>query len=100
MHGISVGISNQYQILTKKIRRIKSSLSKQKVTLTTSTFTPILPYRATRFDTIYTCMKNFEDLLKQRELLYGSLSCNHGVHRTAKEFNYLNCTSLIMYSLD
>lgn len=100
MHGISVGISNQYQVLKKKIRHIKRSLSKQKVTLTTSAFTPILPYPATRFDTVYTCMKNVEDVLKQHELLYGSLSCNYGVHRIAKEFNYLNCTSLIIYSLD
>ena len=77
MHGVSVAISNQYQILTKnKIPSfvgIKSLLSKQKITLITSTFTTILPYPAKQFNTIYICMENFQDILKERELPYGPL---------------------------
>ena len=73
MHGVSVAILNEYQILKiKKIPSfigIKNLLSKQKVTLTIRAFTPILPYPSTQFDTIYICMKNFQDILKQRKLL-------------------------------
>ena len=31
-------------------------------------FTPIVPYPATEFDTIFTCMKNFHDVLQQHDL--------------------------------
>ena len=51
MDCVSVAISNQIQILL--IVGIKSLLSKQKVTLTTSIFTLILPYPATQFVTTY-----------------------------------------------
>ena len=47
---------------------MKSLLSTERVPLTTCDFTPILPYPATQYDTIYTCMKNFQDILKQLEL--------------------------------
>ena len=58
---------------------IKSLLSTERVTLTTCAFTPTLPYPATQYDTTYTRMKNFQDILKQRELLYGPLWCDQGV---------------------
>ena len=68
---------------------IKSLLSKQKVTLTTSAFTSILPYPATQFDTICTCMKNFQNILKQRELPYGPLWSDQVVYRIGKEIRLL-----------
>ena len=77
-------ISNQYQIVKKiKFCRLlveKSLLSKQKATLT-----KILPNPTTQFETIYTCMKNFQDILKQCELPYGPLWSDQGVYRTAKK---------------
>ena len=68
---------------------IKSLLSTERVTLTTCAFTPILPYPATQYGTIYTCMKNFQDILKQRELPYGPLWCDPDVYRIAKEIQLL-----------
>ena len=68
---------------------IKSLLSTERVTLTTCAFTPILPYPVTQYDTIYTGMKNFQDILKQPELPYGPLWCDQGVYRIAKETQLL-----------
>ena len=34
-------------------------------------------------------MKNFQDILKQRELPYGPLWCDQGVYRIAKEIQLL-----------
>jgi len=58
--------------------------------ITKFAFTPIIPYPATEFDTIFTCMKNFQDVLKQRSQEYGPLWCDEGVYRIAKELQLLN----------
>ena len=39
---------------------------------------PIIPYPATEYGTIYTCMKNFQDVLHQKNMPYGQ-------YRIAKE---------------
>ena len=44
--------------------------------VTSLAFTPIVPHLATEYDTIFTCMKNFQDVLQQKHLNYGSLWCN------------------------
>ena len=77
-------ISDSEKSKTLSFVGIKSLLSKQKVSLTISSFTPILPYPATQFDTICTCMENFQDILKQRELPYGPLWSDQAVYRIAK----------------
>ena len=57
--------------------------------LTRIGFTPIIPYPATEFDTINTCMKNFQDVLFQKNLPNGPLWCDEGVYRIAKELQLL-----------
>ena len=58
--------------------------------ITKFAFTPIIPYPATEFDTIFTCMKNFQDVLLQRKQEYGPLWCDEGVYRIAKKLQLLN----------
>ena len=57
---------------------------------TSFNFTPIIPLPTTEYDTIFTCMKNFQDVLQQRHLNYGPFWCYEGVYRTAKELKLLN----------
>ena len=40
--------------------------------------------------TVFTCMKNFQDVLQRRHLNYGPLWCDEGVYRIAKELQLLN----------
>ena len=58
--------------------------------LTNIAFTPIILYPATEYDTINTCMRNFQDVLSQNDLEYGPLWCDEGVYRIAKELQLLN----------
>ena len=53
-------------------------------------FTPTIPYPATDFDTIYTCMINFQDVLLQKGLDSGPLWCDEGIYHIAKELQLLN----------
>ena len=52
--------------------------------------TPILPNPATEYKTIFTCMKNFQDVLQQRNLDYGPLCCDKGIYCLAKELQLPN----------
>ena len=67
-----------------------SLLHYKKSSLTRIAFTPIIPHPATEYDTVNTCMKNFQDVLAQNELEYGPLWCDEGVYRIAKELQVLN----------
>ena len=58
--------------------------------VTRFSFTPIIPHPATEYDTIFTCMLNFQDVLSQRNQEYGPLWCDEGVYRIAKELQLLN----------
>ena len=58
--------------------------------LTNIAFTPIIPYPATEYNTINTCMRNFQDVLSQNDLEYSLLWCDEGVYRIAKELQLLN----------
>ena len=74
MHGASVAIYNQYQILNKiKFRRLLvwSRLSKQKVTLTTTEFILFLPYTATQLNTIYNTQYNIHMHKKLQRYIKG-----------------------------
>ena len=58
--------------------------------ITSFGFTPIVPYPTNEFDTIFTCMKNFQVVLQQRDLEYGSLLCDERIYCIAKELDLLN----------
>ena len=58
--------------------------------ITRFAFTPIIPHPATEYDTIFTCMRNFQDVLLQIDLEYGPLWCDEGIYRIAKELQLLN----------
>ena len=49
-----------------------------------------ISYPATDFDTIYTCIINFQDVALQKGLESGPLWCDEGVYRIAKELQLLN----------
>ena len=68
----------------------KSLLEKTNKQVTLVAFIPIIPSPATEADTIYTCMKDFQDVLIQKNLAYGSLWSDEGVYRIAKEIQLLN----------
>ena len=68
---------------------MKSLISSENVRITNSAFTPIIPHPATDFSTIYTSMKNYQDILNQRNIPYGPLWCDEGVYRIAKEIQLL-----------
>ena len=49
----------------------KSLLSTQVKSITQHALTPVIPYPVTEQDKIYTCMKNFQCVLIQKNLEYG-----------------------------
>ena len=69
---------------------VNSLLNDTTVTPTNIAFTPILPYLATDYDSIYTTMINFLDVLRQKEQSSGALWFDEGVYRVAKELQLLN----------
>ena len=62
-----------------------SLIKYEKYPLTRIAFTQIIAHPATEYDTIYTCMKNFQDVVSQNDLECGLLWCVEGVYRIAKE---------------
>ena len=64
---------------------MKSLLVADTHVVTKCAFTPILPYPATEFDSIFTTMINFQDLLKQKQRNNGPLWSDEGVYHVAKE---------------
>ena len=68
---------------------MKSLISTVNVEITKCAFTPIIPHPATEYSTIYTCMKNYQDILNQRNIPYGPLWCDEGVYRIGKEIQLL-----------
>ena len=51
----------------------KSLVSSAEIISTLCAFTPIIPHLVTQFDTIFTCMKNFQDVLLHKNISYGPL---------------------------
>ena len=52
---------------------LKSLLTVNKYTVSSIAFTPIIPHPATSYDTIFTAMINFQDILKQKGLAKRSI---------------------------
>lgn len=67
--------------------QLRGNISAPKIT--ELSFIPVLPYKSTSMDSIYTTMKNFQDVLKQRNEEYGALWCDEGVYCIAKEVQLL-----------
>ena len=67
----------------------ESLLSTQVKSVTQHAFTSIIPYPTTEQDTICKSMKNFQDVLIQKNLEYGPLWCDKEVYRIAKEIQLL-----------
>ena len=68
---------------------VNSLLSNKDVTQSRVAFTPILPHPITDFESVYTVMINFQDVLKQKNLTSGPLWCDEGVYRLAKEIQLI-----------
>ncbi len=68
---------------------MRSSTVKLNFHATAKILTPILPYPATTYDSIFTTMINFQDALKQQGDPYGGLWTDEGVYRIAKEIQLL-----------
>lgn len=68
---------------------INSLLSANAVVPTSISFAPILPYPATEFDPIYTCIINFKDVFLQTKLPYVTFWCDEIVYRIDKELQIL-----------
>jgi hypothetical protein len=68
---------------------VKSLLGTSITCITQCAFTPILPYPATQYDTIFTTMINFQDVLLQRGHENGPLWSDEGVYHMAKEIQLL-----------
>ena len=60
-----------------------------KFDVTKKSFVPILPYVATEMDTIFIRMINFQDVLKQKNVMSGALWSDEGVYAIAKEIQML-----------
>ena len=57
--------------------------------ITAKSFVPILRYPATKMDSIFTTMLNFQDVLRRRNQTEGALWCDEGVYAFAKEVQIL-----------
>ena len=75
---------------SQQFQEVNSFFDVKPNVITRFAFTPIIPHLATEYDTIFTCMRNFQDVLLQRDLEYGPLWCDEGVYRIAKELQLLN----------
>ena len=64
---------------------VRGLLSEEVVTKTSIGFTLILPHPITDFESIYTVIRNFKEVLKQKKQSSGPLWCNEGVYQWAKE---------------
>ena len=68
---------------------MKSFISTVNIEITKCAFIPIMPHPATEYSTIYTCMKNYQDILNQIKIPCGPLWCDEGVYRIGKEIQLL-----------
>ena len=68
---------------------MKSLISRANVEIAKCMFTPIIPHPVTEYSTIYTCLKNYQDILNQRHIPYGPLQCDKEVYPIAKTIQLL-----------
>ena len=52
-------------------------------------FLPVLPYPVTQFDTVYSSLKNLQDILKYLDQPCLSVTCDEGVYRIAREIQLI-----------
>lgn len=88
-HITDVGEENDYKVSLPSFIALNSKINEESVYLTCKSFIPILPYPATKMDSIFTTMLNFQDVLLQRKEPYGALWCDEGVYCIAKEIQLL-----------
>ena len=69
---------------------IRSLLNNKLIKTTTTSFTPILPFPITEFDSVFTAMINFQDVLKQKGLEYGPLWSDDGVYHISKDIQLID----------
>ena len=69
---------------------VTSLLDTSVCSVTNCAFTPILPYPATQFDTMFTTMINFQDVLQQKGCESGPLWSDEGVYHIAKEIQLIH----------
>ena len=81
--------STEYGPHVPSFAALKSLLDTSICSITHCAFTPILPYPATEFDTIFTTMINFQDVLQQRGRKSGPLWSDEGVYHIAKEIQLI-----------
>ena len=77
------------EIKTPSFIATKSLILTVNQEITKHAFTPIIPHPATEYSTIYTSMKRYQDILNQRYNPFGSLWCDEGVCRIAKDIQLL-----------
>ena len=58
------------EIKTPSFTTMKSLISTVNVEITKCAFTPIIPHPATEHSTLYTYMKNYQDILNQSNIPY------------------------------
>ena len=62
-----------------------SVITKEQVPERIVGFLPILPFPVTRYDTVYTALKNFQNVLSQLTQNHLAVTCDGGVYRIARE---------------
>ena len=53
-------------------------------------YLPVLPFPVTDASTVYTCLKNFNDLLSQLQQNYLAVACDEGVYKIARHIIFEN----------
>ena len=53
---------------------------------------PVIPSPVTDHQTVYTALKNFQDILKQLSQTHLAVTCDEGVYHIAKELTMVNAT--------
>ena len=58
----------------------------KEINSTSTAFISILPHPATSYDSIFTNIINFQNIMKQTRNISGALSCDEGVSHIAREY--------------
>ena len=74
----------------ENIPAMNSFLHGTSATKTKIACTLILPYVASKYETIHTVMCNFQDIFLQKSKSYGPIWSDEGVYRLAKELQLLD----------
>ena len=79
-------------------RAVLPTCKKKKVT--TALKTPILPYRVTNRDAVFTAMMNFKDVLRQMNKTCGALWCDEANYVIAREIQMFRQGEMEYYVID